>query len=38
LPPDEFPNLTALDATYLGGDPVDLFEFGLDLLIRGLAV
>ena len=38
LPSDEFPNLTALGATFLAGDPVDLFEFGLDLLIRGIAV
>ena len=37
LPADRFPNLTALASTFVEGDPEDLFEFGLDLLIRGLA-
>ena len=37
LPADQFPNLTALAGTFLEGDPDDLFEFGLNLLIRGLA-
>jgi AcrR family transcriptional regulator len=37
LPADEFPNMTALAGAFLEDDPVDLFEFGLDLLVRGLA-
>jgi AcrR family transcriptional regulator len=38
LPADEFPNVVALaDATFADGDPEALFEFGLDLLMRGLA-
>jgi AcrR family transcriptional regulator len=37
LPPDQFPNLTAVAGIFLEGDPEDLFEFGLDLLVRGLA-
>jgi len=37
LPADQFPNLTALAGIFLEGDPEDLFEFGLDLLMRGLA-
>jgi AcrR family transcriptional regulator len=37
LPPDQFPNLTALAETTFAADTDDLFEFGLDLLIRGLA-
>src|SRR5262245_55117448 len=39
LPADKFPNITALADTTFGGDvnADDLFEFGLDLLIRGLA-
>jgi AcrR family transcriptional regulator len=37
LPADQFPNVTALASTFVEGDPEDLFEFGLDLLIRGLA-
>jgi AcrR family transcriptional regulator len=37
LPADQFPNLTALAATTFAADTDDLFEFGLDLLIRGLA-
>jgi AcrR family transcriptional regulator len=36
LPPEQFPNLTALaDTTFADTDA--LFEFGLDLLVRGLA-
>jgi hypothetical protein len=37
LPADRFPNLTALADTTFAADTDDLFEFGLDLLIRGLA-
>lgn len=38
LPADQFPNLTALaDTTFFNVDADDLFEFGLDLLVRGLA-
>ena len=37
LPPDRFPNITALAATTFAGDDDALFEFGLDLLLRGLA-
>jgi AcrR family transcriptional regulator len=37
LPVDQFPNLTALADTTFAADAHDLFEFGLDLLMRGLA-
>src|SRR5262245_22506041 len=37
LPADQFPNLTALADTTFAAATDDLFEFGLDLLIRGLA-
>ncbi|HMF82993.1 MAG TPA: TetR/AcrR family transcriptional regulator [Acidimicrobiia bacterium] len=37
LPGDRFPNLTALADTTFDVDADDLFEFGLDLLMRGLA-
>jgi AcrR family transcriptional regulator len=37
LPASEFPNVTALAGTTFAGDPEDLFEFGLDLLMQGLA-
>jgi AcrR family transcriptional regulator len=37
LPADQFPNLTALADTTFDVDAEALFEFGLDLLIRGLA-
>ncbi len=37
LPADRFPNLTALANTTFAGDAEALFEFGLDLLVRGLA-
>ncbi|HEY7133691.1 MAG TPA: TetR/AcrR family transcriptional regulator [Acidimicrobiia bacterium] len=36
LPPDRFPNVAALAATMTGGDDDERFEFGLDLLVRGL--
>jgi AcrR family transcriptional regulator len=39
LPPDRFPNVVALagNGTLMSGDPDERFEFGLDLLVRGLA-
>jgi AcrR family transcriptional regulator len=37
LPVDQFPNLTALADTTFAADAHDLFEFGLALLMRGLA-
>jgi AcrR family transcriptional regulator len=37
LPADRFPNLTAVAETAFAGDADALFEFGLDLLMRGLA-
>jgi AcrR family transcriptional regulator len=37
LPADQFPHITALADTTFAADTNALFEFGLDLLIRGLA-
>jgi AcrR family transcriptional regulator len=37
LPAEQFPNITALAETTFGGDADALFEFGLDLVMRGLA-
>jgi AcrR family transcriptional regulator len=37
LPAEQFPNLTALADTTFAADADALFDFGLDLLIRGLA-
>jgi AcrR family transcriptional regulator len=37
LPADQFPNLTALSELTFAADDDALFEFGLDLLMRGLA-
>ena len=37
LPADQFPNLTAMADTTFADDPDALFEFGLDLLLYGLA-
>ena len=39
LPPDRFPHLVALahSGDLMSGDPDERFEFGLDLLVRGLA-
>jgi AcrR family transcriptional regulator len=37
LPADQFPNLTALADVTFATDVDELFEFGLDLLVRGLA-
>ena len=37
LPADRFPNLTAVADVTFAADTDTLFEFGLDLLVRGLA-
>jgi AcrR family transcriptional regulator len=37
LPVEQFPNLTALAETTFAADADSLFEFGLDLVVRGLA-
>ena len=37
LPPEQFPNIAALTGATFTGDEEALFEFGLDLLMRGLA-
>jgi AcrR family transcriptional regulator len=37
LPKDQFPNLTELISSMFAGDNDDRFEFGLDLLMRGIA-
>jgi hypothetical protein len=37
LPPDRFPNTVALAAQLTAGDDDERFEFGLDVLVRGLA-
>ena len=37
LPADQFPNLVGLADTTFAADPDALFEFGLELLVRGLA-
>ncbi len=37
LPPARFPNIVALAGELMAGDADERFEFGLDLLIRGLA-
>jgi AcrR family transcriptional regulator len=37
LPVEKFPNMTALSSSMFAGDNDDRFEFGLDLLVRGLA-
>ena len=37
LPAEQFPNLTAVADVSFAGDADALFEFGLDLLVRGLA-
>jgi AcrR family transcriptional regulator len=36
LPAERFPNMVALTATMMGADDDERFEFGLDLLVRGL--
>jgi AcrR family transcriptional regulator len=37
LPADRFPNIAALSDELVAGDPDERFEFGMDVLIRGLA-
>jgi len=37
LPVDRFPNIVALVGELTTGDPDERFEFGLDLIVRGLA-
>jgi AcrR family transcriptional regulator len=37
LPADRFPNIAATLAVLVAGDPDERFEFGMDVLIRGLA-
>jgi AcrR family transcriptional regulator len=37
LPPEQFPNMTRLSKAMFHGTQDDRFEFGLDLLVRGLA-
>ena len=39
LPPDRFPNVVSLAGPLTAGDPEgnERFEFGLDVLVRGLA-
>jgi TetR/AcrR family transcriptional regulator, tetracycline repressor protein len=37
LPPDQFPNTVALASVLVAGDLDDRFEWGLDVIIRGLA-
>ena len=36
LPEDRFPNTRAAVDLLFGGDPDDRFEFGLDVMVRGL--
>jgi AcrR family transcriptional regulator len=37
LPPDQFPNFVALAGVLVEGDDTERFEFGLDVLVSGLA-
>jgi hypothetical protein len=37
LPPAQFPNTVALVDELMSGGPDERFEFGLDVLVRGLA-
>jgi AcrR family transcriptional regulator len=37
LPPDRFPNLTSLADVLTSGDGDDRFEFGLEMLVNGIA-
>jgi Tetracyclin repressor-like, C-terminal domain len=37
LPPEQFPAIVALSGAMFAGSDDDRFEFGLDLLVRGLA-
>jgi hypothetical protein len=36
LPADQFPNLVAVAAKMTAGSPADRFEWGLDIIVRGL--
>jgi AcrR family transcriptional regulator len=36
LPRDQFPNLLAMSAELMSGDADERFEFGLDLMVRGI--
>jgi AcrR family transcriptional regulator len=37
LPPEQFPNITALTGELMGGGPDERFAFGMDVIIEGLA-
>lgn len=37
LPPERFPNTLAIVDQLFAGDPDERFEFGLEVLVRGLA-
>jgi hypothetical protein len=37
LPPDRFPNITAVSEELMAGGPDERFAFGMDVLIDGLA-
>jgi AcrR family transcriptional regulator len=37
LPPDQYPNLVAMAIPLTAGDGNERFEFGLDLIVRGIA-
>jgi AcrR family transcriptional regulator len=37
LPPNRFPNIVAMVPALMAGDGEERFEFGLDILVRGLA-
>jgi hypothetical protein len=37
LPPERFPNMVALAPLLTSGDSGERFEFGLEVLVRGLA-
>ncbi len=36
LPPDRFPNTVSAADVLMGGDPDERFEFGLDVIVRGI--
>jgi len=36
LPPDRFPNTVSAGDVLMGGDPDERFEFGLDVIVRGI--
>lgn len=37
LPPERFPHLVALAGTLMTGDADERFDFGLDVVVAGLA-